>query len=90
LPRELRDNLRHFNCRDRRLVRSETFNDLAALQHRMSNIEEHELFDIGDRLPYKLRLRVKADLMRGWLLYFIPWEISTRWQSVKVTGAEKP
>lgn len=76
--------------RDRRLVRSETFNDLAALQHRMSNIEEHELFDIGARPPYKLRLRVKADLMRGWLLYFIPWEFSTRWRSVRVTGAEKP
>ena len=74
--------------RDRRLVRSETFGDLAALQHRMTTIEELDLFDIGARAPYKLRVRAKADLMRGWLLYFIPWEISSRWKATKVTGAE--
>jgi hypothetical protein len=74
--------------RDRRLVRSETFSDLAALQHRMTNIEEPDLFDVGNRAPYKLRVRVKADLSRGWLLYFIPWEISSRWKATKVAGAE--
>jgi uncharacterized protein DUF4390 len=74
--------------RDRRLVRSETFSDLAALQHRMTNIDEPDLFEIGNRRPYKLMVRVKADLMRGWLLYFIPWEISTRWRSVRVSGPE--
>jgi hypothetical protein len=73
--------------RDRRLVRSETFNDLAALQQRMTTIDELALFDIGDRKPYKLKVRVKADLMRGWLLYFIPWEVSTRWRDVRVTAA---
>ena len=76
--------------RDRRLVRSETFNDLAALQHRMTNIDETDLFEIGNRPPHKLRVRVKADLMRGWLLYFIPWEISTHWRSVKVAHEAKP
>ena len=74
--------------RDRRLVRSETFNDLAALQRRMTEIDEPDLFDVGKRRPYKLKVRVKADLMRGWLLYFIPWEISTRWASVRVGGTE--
>jgi hypothetical protein len=74
--------------RDRRLVRSETFNDLAALQHRMTTIEEPDLFEIGQRPPHKLRVRVKSDLSRGWLLYFIPWEFSTRWRSVRVTTAE--
>lgn len=74
--------------RDRRLVRSETFSDLAALQHRMTNIEEPDLFEIGARRPYKLRVRVKADLMRGWLMYVIPWEISTRWRSVRVSAPE--
>jgi transposase len=73
--------------RDRRLVRSETFSDLAALQQRMTTIDEVSLFEIGDRRPYKLKVRVKADLMRGWLLYFIPWEISTRWREVRVTAA---
>jgi hypothetical protein len=74
--------------RDRRLVRSETINDLAELQQRMTTIAEPDLFDIGRRPPYKLRVRAKADLMRGWLLYFIPWEISTRWRTVHVEPYE--
>ncbi|HEX3071202.1 MAG TPA: hypothetical protein VHX14_21740, partial [Thermoanaerobaculia bacterium] len=71
--------------RDHKLVRSETFNDLASLEKAMTNIDEPALFDIGKRPPYKIMVRVKADLMRGWLLYFIPWEISTRWKAVRVT-----
>lgn len=70
--------------RDRRLVRSETFSDLAALQQRMTTIEEPDLFDIGNRRPYKLKVRVKADLRKGWLLYFIPWDVSTRWRVARV------
>lgn len=70
--------------RDRHLVRSETFSDLAPLVRRMTVIDEPELFDIGGRRPYKLRVRVKADLMRGWLMYVIPWEVSTRWRDVRV------
>ncbi len=74
--------------RDRRLVRSETFSDLATLQQRMTTIDEPDLFDIGHRRPYKLKVRAKADLMRGWLLYFIPWEISTHWRAVRVVDTE--
>jgi hypothetical protein len=74
--------------RDRRLVRSETFSDLAALKQRMTIIDEPNLFEIGGRPPYKLKVRVKADLMRGWLLYFIPWETSTRWRAVRVATAQ--
>jgi len=74
--------------RDRRLVRSETFTDLATLQKRMTTIDEPDLFDIGTRRPYKLRVRAKADLMRDWLLYFIPREMSTHWRSVRVEVAE--
>jgi hypothetical protein len=70
--------------RDRRLVRSETFTELAALERQMSTIEERDLFDIGTRKPYKLKVRVKADLMRGWLMYVIPWEVSTHWREVRV------
>lgn len=73
--------------RDRKLVRSETFTDLAALVRRMTNIEEPELFEIGQRKPYKLKVRVKADLMRGWVMYVIPWEISTRWKEARVTAS---
>jgi hypothetical protein len=70
--------------RDRKLVRSETFTDLEALEKRMTTIDEPGLFDIGSWRPYKLRLRAKADLMRGWALYFIPWNFSTRWRDVRV------
>jgi hypothetical protein len=70
--------------RDRHLVRSETFTDLAALVKRMTSIEETDLFDIGERKPWKLKVRVKADLMRGWLMYVIPWEVSTRWREARV------
>jgi hypothetical protein len=70
--------------RDRKLVRSETFSDLAALQQAMTHIDEPKLFAIGKRQPYKLVVRVKADLMRGWVLYFIPWEVSTRWKEARV------
>jgi len=74
--------------RDRRLVRSETFTDLAALERAMTTIEEADFFDIGRRKPYKLKVRVKADLMRGWLMYIIPWEVSTRWREARVHVAE--
>jgi hypothetical protein len=74
--------------RDRHLVRSETFTDQAALVKRMTEIDEADLFDIGKRKPYKLKVRVKADLMRGWLMYVIPWEVSTRWREARVKIAE--
>jgi hypothetical protein len=74
--------------RDRKLVRSETFTDLASLEKAMTMIDEPNLFDIGSRRPYKVKVRAKADLMRGWLLYVIPWEISTRWKETRVTASE--
>ncbi len=73
--------------RDKHLVRSETFTDLAALVRRMTAIEEPDLFEIGKRKPHKLKVRVKADLMRGWLMYVIPWEVSTRWRETRVKPA---
>jgi hypothetical protein len=71
-------------------VRTETFTDLAQLEHAMTNIEEPELFDIGTRKPYKLKVRVKADLMRGWLMYVIPWEVSTGWRETRVKEGARP
>lgn len=74
--------------RDRKLVKSQTFTDLASLEKAMTTIDEPNLFDIGTRRPYKMKVRAKADLMRGWLLYFIPWEISTHWKETRVTSPE--
>jgi len=76
--------------RDRKLVRSETFTDLATLEAHMTTVDEADLFEIGDRKPYKLKVRAKADFMRDWLLYFIPREMSTHWRAVRVTGEAKP
>ncbi len=73
--------------RDKHLVRSETFTDLAQLERRMTSIDEADLFDIEGRKPYKLKVRVKADLMRGWLMYVIPWEVSTKWREARVRVA---
>ncbi len=70
--------------RDRHLVRSETFTDLVQLERAMTTIEEVDLFDIGPRKPYKLKVRVRADLSRGWLMYVIPWEVSTGWRETRV------
>jgi len=74
--------------RDRKLVKSQTFSDLASLEKAMTIIDEPNLFDIGKHRPYKLKVRAKADLTRGWLLYFIPWEVSTRWKEIRVASTE--
>ena len=74
--------------RDRKLVRSETFSDLAALQNAMTTIDERDLFDIGQRRPYKIKVRVRADLMRSWRFYVIPWEVTTRWRETRVQCPE--
>ncbi|MDQ3281862.1 MAG: DUF4390 domain-containing protein [Acidobacteriota bacterium] len=74
--------------RDRRLVRSESFSDLGELERHMTQISEADFFDIGRRRPYKLKVRVKADLMRGWLMYVIPWEVSSGWRETRVRTAE--
>jgi hypothetical protein len=74
--------------RDRKLVRSETFSDLPTLQIRMTTIDERDLFDIGSRRPYKLKVRARADLMRSWRFYVVPWEITTRWREVRVQCPE--
>ena len=55
----------------------------------MTTVEEPDLFDIGRRKPYKLKVRAKADLMRGWLMYVIPWEVSTRWRETRVKTSRR-
>lgn len=74
--------------RDRKLVRSETFSDLGALRNAMTTIDERDLFDIGNRRPYKVKVRVRADLMRSWRFYVIPWEVTTRWRETRVQCPE--
>lgn len=73
--------------RNRRLVRSEVFTDLVVLRQKMTTIDEPELFDIGQRRPYKMHVRVRADLKRDFLLGVIPWDDSTPWRDTKVTTA---
>jgi hypothetical protein len=70
--------------RNKRLVRSEIFSDPAALMQRMTTIDEPELFEAAGHRPYKLAVRVKADVMRGYLLQMIPVDISTGWTTARV------
>jgi uncharacterized protein DUF4390 len=74
--------------RDRKLVRSETISDLPKLQTAMTTVEERDLFDIGNRRPYKIKVRVRADLMRAWRFYVVPWEVTTRWRETRVKCPE--
>jgi hypothetical protein len=74
--------------RDRHLVRSETFTDLAELEARMTTVSEADFFDVPRWKPYKLKVRVRADLMRGWLMYVIPWEVSSPWRETRVKVAQ--
>ena len=74
--------------RDRKLVRSETLPDIARLEERMTSIGERDLFDIGRRRPYKLRVRVRADLWRSWRFYVVPWMVTTHWRDVRVQCPE--
>lgn len=75
--------------RDRRLVVSETFNDLDRLKERMTRIIEPDIFTVGSYEPFKLRVRVRAGILRGFLLYVIPWEVSTDWRETRVRSAPK-
>lgn len=73
--------------RDKLLMSSETFTDLAALERRMTTIEEPDLFEIGDWKPWKLKVRVRASLGRGWMLWVIPSDVGTRWREVRVRSS---
>ena len=74
--------------RDRRLVRSEIFTSLEALKTRMSRVEEQDLFSTGGRKPGKLRVRVRAELLRRYVWYIVPWDVATPWETVGVESAE--
>lgn len=70
--------------RDRRLVRSETLSDFASLQKAMTSIAEESLLDAGKVSPSKLRVRVRAELLRGYLFSIFPWDVKTDWKEVRV------
>lgn len=77
--------------RDRKLVRSEIFSSLEDLARRMSTIREEDLFSTGGRKPWKLRVRVRAELLRRYVWYLIPWDVATPWETTRLTsGGELP
>lgn len=83
VTREYLLNLR----RDKLLVRSEVFSSRDDLKRRMSEISEEGLFDLRGRPPHKLVVRARADLMRGYLLYVVPWDVETRWSVARVKAS---
>lgn len=74
--------------RDGRLVRSETLSDLEKLRKRMVTISEPDLFDTGGTPAAKLRVRVRADVMQGFLFGVIPWDISTGWSNTRIESGK--
>ena len=70
--------------RDRKLVRSEVFRDLPGLKQAMTSISEEDLLPFGRYRPSKLIVRVRADVMQGYFLYVVPWQISTDWSQTRV------
>jgi hypothetical protein len=70
--------------RDKLLVRSEVFSNVDDLKRRMTTIAEETLFDLGGKPHRRLVVRARADLMRGYLLYVVPWDVSTNWSVTRV------
>lgn len=75
---------------DRRLVRSEIFTSIEALKARMTKIEEKDIFSTAGRKPWKLRIKVRAELLRRYVWYVIPWDVSTEWEIARVEQVEAP
>jgi hypothetical protein len=75
--------------RNRLLVRTEMFSRFDALERAMTQISEPQLLPLEGRRPEKVRVRVKADLMQGYLLHIVPWNISTGWEQARVGSAAR-
>ena len=75
--------------RDRRLVRSEVLSSFDDLVQRMTLVSEPELFGLGGHAPYKLRVRVRAEIIRDWLLYVVPRAVRTDWEETRVESARR-
>lgn len=75
--------------RDRRLVRSEVLSSFDELVQRMTTLTEPELFGLGGHAPYKLRVRVRAEIIRDWLLYVVPRAHRTDWAETRVRSARR-
>ncbi len=73
--------------RDRKLVSSEILSSLEELQRRMTSIREADLLSTAGRKPWKLRVRVRAELSRRYVWYLIPWDVSTDWEETRVESA---
>lgn len=73
--------------RNRKLVRSQSFTDFAGLKEKMTSILEEDLFTTAYR-PYKLLVRVRAEVIRGYLFYIVPWDVETEWKEARVKVVE--
>jgi hypothetical protein len=74
--------------RNRKLVRSQSFSDFEMVKEKMSSIVEQDLFH-RDYKPYKLSVRVRAELIRDYLFYVVPWDVTTDWKEARVRNSEE-
>lgn len=74
--------------RNRKLIRTEVFTRFDALERAMTAVSESNLLPLEGRRHEKVRVRVRADLMQGYLLHIVPWNISTGWEQARVGAAQ--
>lgn len=74
--------------RNRKLIRTEVFTRFDALERAMTEVTESNLLPLEGRRHEKVRVRVRADLMQGYLLHIVPWNISTGWEQARVGAAQ--
>ncbi len=70
--------------RDRKLVRSEIIREFDDLKEKMTTIQEKDLFAVGDRRPWKMVVRVRAEVVQELFFYIVPRMVSTPWEAVRV------
>lgn len=73
--------------RNRKLAWSQSFSDFASVREKMTHIVEQDLFVTNYR-PYKLLVRVRAEVIRDHLFYVMPGERTTDWKEIRVRAAE--
>lgn len=72
--------------RNRKLVRSEVFANFGPAQERMSQIDEQDLFE-SRTPPSKLRVLARAEVIRSYVFYVVPWDVSTPTVETRVKKA---
>ena len=73
------------------LLEETTTSDRGEVERWMTRVERLPLFkrsEYPDRS--KMFVKVKAEIMSGFVLLFIPWDTDTKWQKIELGGSQEP